>query len=65
MDPQQRIFMEIAWEALESSGYFPSKYKGSIGVFAGTGNNTYYLNNVQSNKEKIDRVGSFPGNDGE
>jgi amino acid adenylation domain-containing protein len=59
MDPQQRIFMEIAWEALESSGYFPSKYKGSIGIFAGTGNNTYYLNNVQSNKEKIDRVGSF------
>jgi len=59
MDPQQRIFMEIAWEALESGGYFPSKYKGSIGVFAGTGNNTYYLNNVQGNKEKIDRVGSF------
>ena len=59
MDPQQRIFMEIAWEALESGGYFPSKYKGSVGVFAGTGNNTYYLNNVQSNKEKIDRVGSF------
>jgi amino acid adenylation domain-containing protein len=59
MDPQQRIFLEIAWEALENGGYIPSKYKGSIGVFAGTGNNTYYLNNVQANKEKIDQVGSF------
>jgi amino acid adenylation domain-containing protein len=59
MDPQQRIFLEIAWEALESAGYIPSKYKGSIGVFAGTGNNTYFLNNVQTNKDKIDRVGSF------
>jgi amino acid adenylation domain-containing protein len=59
MDPQQRIFLEIAWEALESGGYLPSTYLGTIGVFAGTGNNTYYLNNVQSNKDKIDRVGSF------
>ena len=59
MDPQQRIFMEIAWEALESGGYFPSAYKGSIGVFAGTGNNTYFYHNVQDHKEKIELVGSF------
>ena len=59
MDPQQRIFLEIAWEALETGGYVPSKYKGTIGVFAGTGNNTYYLQNVQSNKDKIEQVGSF------
>ncbi len=59
MDPQQRVFLEIAWEALESSGYFPSKYNGTIGVFAGTGNNTYYLNNVQGHQDLIGRVGSF------
>ena len=59
MDPQQRIFLEIAWEAVESSGYFPSKYKGTIGVFAGTGNNTYYLNNVQGHHDLIEQVGSF------
>ncbi|MBS1600362.1 MAG: amino acid adenylation domain-containing protein [Bacteroidetes bacterium] len=59
MDPQQRIFLEIAWEALEGAGYIPSKYAGSIGVFAGSGNNTYYLNNVLSNKNLVDRMGSF------
>ena len=59
MDPQQRVFMEIAWEVLERSGYFPAKYKGAIGVFAGTGNNTYYLNNVQCHKDLIELVGSF------
>ena len=59
MDPQQRIFLQTAWEALESSGYVPAKFNGTIGVFAGSGNNTYYLNNIISNKELVDRVGSF------
>jgi len=59
MDPQQRIFLEVAWEALESAGYIPSKYSGSIGVFAGSGNNSYYLNNVLSNKNLVDRMGAF------
>ena len=59
MDPQQRIFLEIAWEALENGGYLPSKFSGTIGVFAGTGNNTYYLNNVQGHIDLIGQVGSF------
>jgi amino acid adenylation domain-containing protein len=59
MDPQQRVFLEIAWEALESGGYLPSKYAGIIGVFAGTGNNGYYINNVHGNTELINRQGSF------
>jgi amino acid adenylation domain-containing protein len=59
MDPQQRIFLEIACEALEYGSYLSSKYKGTIGVFAGTGNNTYYLNNVQGHADLIGQVGSF------
>ena len=59
MDPQQRVFLEIAWEALESGGYLPSKYAGMIGVFAGTGNNGYYINNVYGHTELINRQGSF------
>ncbi len=59
MDPQQRIFLELAWEALEHGNCIPSKYSGRIGVYAGTGNNTYYLNNVQGNKKEIDKIGAF------
>ncbi len=43
-DPQQRLFMECAWEALETVGYTSEKYNGSIGVFAGVSLNTYLLN---------------------
>ena len=59
MDPQQRIFLEICWEALEKGGSLPDRYKGSIGVFAGTGNNSYYLNNVLSRRDLVDMMGSF------
>nr|AYM54555.1 hypothetical protein [Racemicystis crocea] len=41
MDPQRRIFMECAWEALESAGYDPFVYDGSIGVYAGASASTY------------------------
>jgi amino acid adenylation domain-containing protein len=59
MDPQQRIFLEVSWEALESSGHIPGKYEGTIGVFAGCRFNTYYSNNVSTNKDRIENVGSF------
>lgn len=57
MDPQQRLFLEIAWEALEQSGYLPKHYDGSIGVYAGTGTNTYYKKNILPNKEIVDQIG--------
>jgi amino acid adenylation domain-containing protein len=59
MDPQQRVFLEIAWEALEQTGYLPQHYDGRVGVFAGCGNNTYYLNNVLGNQQLIDQIGAF------
>ncbi len=59
MDPQQRVFLEVCWEALENAGYTASGYEGLIGVYAGMGNNTYYQNNVVHHKDEIDKVGSF------
>lgn len=45
-DPQHRIFLESAWEAIEQAGYIPENYEGRIGVYAGAGLNTYLLFNV-------------------
>ncbi|WP_342648414.1 amino acid adenylation domain-containing protein [Mucilaginibacter sp. CSA2-8R] len=59
MDPQQRVFLEIAWEVLESTGHLPGIYHGKTGVFAGTGNNSYYRRNVLSNPHLVSNVGSF------
>lgn len=46
LDPQQRLFLECAWHALEDAGYAPATYDGLIGVYAGAGMNTYLVNNV-------------------
>lgn len=37
IDPQQRVFLECAWEALEHAGYDSGSYSGRIGLFGGTG----------------------------
>jgi len=59
MDPQHRLFMEISWEVLEKTGYLPKHYNGSIGVYAGSGTNSYYANNILPNQEVLQRVGPF------
>ncbi len=42
MDPQQRVFLEVAWEALERAGQSPDRLHGSAtGVFAGVCNSDY------------------------
>ncbi|MEL6494992.1 MAG: beta-ketoacyl synthase N-terminal-like domain-containing protein [Cyanobacteria bacterium J06623_7] len=44
IDPQQRIFLESAWTALENAGYDSDRLEGRVGVFAGSALNTYLLN---------------------
>ncbi|HSP79366.1 MAG TPA: beta-ketoacyl synthase N-terminal-like domain-containing protein, partial [Myxococcaceae bacterium] len=42
MDPQHRLLLEVAWEALESAGLAPSSLSGTqTGVFVGISNNDY------------------------
>jgi len=43
LDPQQRLFLECAWEALERAGYGHEGYRGEVGVFAGASFSTYLL----------------------
>ncbi|OOM69984.1 erythronolide synthase, modules 1 and 2 [Clostridium puniceum] len=40
-DPQQRIFLEIAWEALQQAGYGGRYNTNNIGVFVGCEQNNY------------------------
>lgn len=46
IDPQQRLFLEVAWAALEDAGYPPHSFAGPIGVYAGASVNTYLFNNL-------------------
>ena len=60
MDPQQRVFLEAAWEALENAGYDPARVPGPVGVFAGAGINTYYPTNINSRPDVLGPFGIFP-----
>jgi acyl transferase domain-containing protein len=59
LDPQQRVFLECAWEALEDAGYAGEAFRGLIGVCAGTGRNGYLQQNVYTNPRLIAAAGVF------
>jgi acyl transferase domain-containing protein/acyl carrier protein len=42
-DPQQRLFLEVCWEALEQSGYAAAEHRGRVGVYGGANISTYLL----------------------
>lgn len=52
MDPQQRVFLELCWEALEISGYSSLKER-SIGVYAGMSDSTYLHHNILNCEEAL------------
>ena len=46
MDPQQRLFLECAWSALEDAGYNVTTYQGPIAVYGGANTNSYFLSRL-------------------
>ena len=65
LDPQHRLFLECAWEALETAGYHPHHYRGLIGVYGSAGMNGYLLN-LYANEQIRHSVSAyelFLGND--
>ncbi|HEV2845117.1 MAG TPA: polyketide synthase, partial [Thermoanaerobaculia bacterium] len=48
LDPQHRLFLECAWEALEDAGYDAPRFPGWIGVYAGVAQSGYLLSNLRA-----------------
>ena len=66
LDPQQRLFLECAWEALEAAGYDAERIEGPVGVFAGGSTNSYFLHYLFSPREMLNSSEGpqlFLGND--
>lgn len=47
MDPQHRLFLECAWEALEHAGYGCDKGRGTVGVFASSSMSSYLFHQAE------------------
>ena len=66
VDPQHRIFLECAWEALEHAGYPAGVTERSVGVYAGTSMNTYLIGQILRDPALAEAVGDYQlmlGND--
>ncbi len=59
LDPQHRVFLECAWEALEHAGYAPGSLPESVGVFAGSSIGTYLHTQILRNPALAEAVGGY------
>lgn len=59
LDPQQRVLLECAHEALESAGYGARDHRGAVGVFAGVTTSSYLLTNLLPNADLLRKSGQF------
>ncbi len=59
LDPQQRLFLECAWEALERAGHNGDAGEGLVGVYAGLEMNTYLFYNLASQPDVLERSGGL------
>ncbi|MDJ0835891.1 MAG: SDR family NAD(P)-dependent oxidoreductase [Acidobacteriota bacterium] len=60
MDPQQRLFLETAWQAIEDAGYPPSGLAATdTGVFTGYGYQEY-LERFSENDNPLLAIGNLP-----
>lgn len=55
-DPQQKVFLEATWEALESAGYVPEKFSGTIGIYGCMLDSYYLQNNLMKNEQLMKSV---------
>ena len=63
IDPQQRVLLECAWEALDSAGCDPARHTGAIGIWAGSGAPDYWHRHVAPSALGADPVQNAIAND--
>lgn len=56
LDPQHRIFLECAWEAMENAGYDANSCKGSLGVYGGVDLSSYEIRNIYANEDAVKTI---------
>ncbi|MDE1163420.1 MAG: amino acid adenylation domain-containing protein [Acidobacteriaceae bacterium] len=56
MDPQHRVLLEVAEQALENAGYSSHRYADEIGLYAGCSLNTYLLNNLCGDRAALEKL---------
>jgi amino acid adenylation domain-containing protein len=59
LDPQHRLFLECAWEALERAGYDAERQRGSTAVFASSSISSYLLYNLMSQPDVVRSAGPY------
>jgi amino acid adenylation domain-containing protein len=65
MDPQHRLFLELAWSCLDNAGYAKAKdYPGKIGVFGGIARDAYLVNFIAKHPDFKDELHDFSVNMG-
>ncbi|MDX3229589.1 non-ribosomal peptide synthetase/type I polyketide synthase [Streptomyces sp. ME19-01-6] len=63
MDPQHRLFLECAWEAMEDSGHDLTSYDGNVAIYAGTASNTYAISMMPRVGSRLRSYQGLVGND--
>ncbi len=56
IDPQHRLLLECAYEALEDAGQDTERYAGQVSVFAGCALNTYLLTHLMSFPDLLQKI---------
>ncbi|MDB4948387.1 MAG: polyketide synthase [Gemmatimonadetes bacterium] len=59
LEPGHRLFLEVAWEALEDAAVDPARVAGRVGVYAGVGSSGYTERHVKPNAALMESAGDF------
>ncbi|WP_405773937.1 SDR family NAD(P)-dependent oxidoreductase [Streptomyces sp. NBC_01538] len=57
LDPQQRLFLETCWHALEDAAVDPARHDGAVGVVAGSAMSSYLLHNLAPHPAVLETAG--------